>query len=381
MADKSVANLSISNSYAGILRISTDATGATSTPVQVYTSDGAPTALLLSDSSAIITGTLDVEGNINATAATTEILGVTGETFFGNAVTFSMASSDKPGVINAAGVIFKNEGTFKSTGAIISEGTANFTTLSCSGKTTFGSYASFGDSDDSQNNILTVTLNKIIARGDEFTVTTTNTIFSNPVTFNSSVNLGANTTAVTPPANDSSNKIATTSFVKTVTQAGTPVGTIQIYAGTTAPAGYLFCQGQEISKSTYKELFAVIGYIYGGSGGKFKLPDFRGVFPRGHDAGRDIDSGRQLGSVQQSGAPNITGTGPRFTHQVWNGVGTSGAIYRSDTDTGSRGENGDGGWYGDRGWNLDASRSSSVYQNGLNEVRPVNIAVNFIIKY
>lgn len=162
---------------------------------------------------------------------------------------------------------------------------------------------------------------------------------------------------------------------------GPPVGSMQMYAGRVAPYGYLLCQGQSVSKTTYAALFAVIGYTYGGEGDSFNVPDFRGMFPRGFDAGRGVDAGRVLGSSQQSGAPNIKGVGPRLSSEIWNGLGTSGAIYSDNTTTDSRGENGDGGWSGSRGWNLDASRVSSVYQNGLNEVRPANIAVNFIIKY
>lgn len=167
-----------------------------------------------------------------------------------------------------------------------------------------------------------------------------------------------------------------------VSEIGTPAGIIDIYAGAEAPLGYLLCHGQEVSKAAYPALYTAIGALYGAeTQTTFTLPDLRGVFLRGHDAGRGVDSGRKLGSEQKSGAPNITGVGPRLNNEIWNGEGTSGAIYRSDTPTGSAGECGDGNWWGNRGWNLDASRSSDVYQNGLNEVRPVNVAVNYIIKY
>ena len=159
---------------------------------------------------------------------------------------------------------------------------------------------------------------------------------------------------------------------------GSPVGSMQMFAGTAAPFGYLLCQGQSLNTTTYAALFAVIGYTYGGSGDKFNLPDFRGVFPRGFDAGRGTDSGRKLGTTQQSGAPNITG---QFAAEQRDGYenSTSGAMYNktwhgtSITGVGSS-------WHG-MTMGLDASRSSNVYQNGLKEVRPVNIAVNFIIKY
>lgn len=52
-------------------------------------------------------------------------------------------------------------------------------------------------------------------------------------------------------------------------------GMIMPYGGTTAPAGWLLCNGATISKTTYSALFAVIGYRYGGSGNNFVVPDMR----------------------------------------------------------------------------------------------------------
>ena len=43
---------------------------------------------------------------------------------------------------------------------------------------------------------------------------------------------------------------------------GTPAGVISQYAGTAAPAGYLLCQGQSVSTTTFAALFAAIGYNY-----------------------------------------------------------------------------------------------------------------------
>lgn len=58
----------------------------------------------------------------------------------------------------------------------------------------------------------------------------------------------------------------------------TPIGTILDFAGTTAPTGYLICDGSAISRETYWELFGVIGDIWGAGDGSttFNLPDLRG---------------------------------------------------------------------------------------------------------
>lgn len=65
--------------------------------------------------------------------------------------------------------------------------------------------------------------------------------------------------------------------------AATPTGVILPFAGTTAPTDFLLCYGQSISTSTYADLFAVIGYTYGGSGSLFNLPDLRGRVVAGQD--------------------------------------------------------------------------------------------------
>jgi len=65
--------------------------------------------------------------------------------------------------------------------------------------------------------------------------------------------------------------------------AATPTGAIVAYGAASPPSGWLLCSGASISTSTYADLFAVIGYTYGGSGANFNLPDLRGRFPLGKD--------------------------------------------------------------------------------------------------
>jgi microcystin-dependent protein len=65
------------------------------------------------------------------------------------------------------------------------------------------------------------------------------------------------------------------------TNGGTPAGVISQFAGSAAPAGYLLCQGQSVSTTTFAGLFAAIGYTYGGSGSSFNIPNFQGRVPVG----------------------------------------------------------------------------------------------------
>ena len=66
----------------------------------------------------------------------------------------------------------------------------------------------------------------------------------------------------------------------------TPIGSISEYAGENAPENYLLCDGSEISRTEYAELFAVIGTSFGSGNGSttFKIPDLRKRFPMGKDA-------------------------------------------------------------------------------------------------
>lgn len=55
-----------------------------------------------------------------------------------------------------------------------------------------------------------------------------------------------------------------------------PIGTVLAFAGDTPPAHTLLCNGAEYDAADFPDLFATIGYTYGGSGGIFAVPDLRG---------------------------------------------------------------------------------------------------------
>ena len=60
----------------------------------------------------------------------------------------------------------------------------------------------------------------------------------------------------------------------------TLIGEIKLFAGTNAPDGWKFCQGQTLLVANYGILFGIIGTIYGGDGvNNFSLPDLRGAVP------------------------------------------------------------------------------------------------------
>lgn len=66
-----------------------------------------------------------------------------------------------------------------------------------------------------------------------------------------------------------------------------PVGQVVDFAGSSAPTGWLICNGATISQTTYAALYAVTGHSYGANpgGGNFILPDCREKVTVGYKSG------------------------------------------------------------------------------------------------
>jgi microcystin-dependent protein len=73
-----------------------------------------------------------------------------------------------------------------------------------------------------------------------------------------------------------------------------PPGVIQMFAGSSAPTGFLLCAGQAISRTGYADLFSAISTTYGVGDGSttFNLPDLRGRVVAGLDNMNGTDAGR-----------------------------------------------------------------------------------------
>ena len=68
---------------------------------------------------------------------------------------------------------------------------------------------------------------------------------------------------------------------------GIPAGAVMYVAGSLIPKGFILSQGQEVSRTTYAELYAAIGDTYGDGDGSttFNLPDMRDAVPVGQSLG------------------------------------------------------------------------------------------------
>lgn len=71
-----------------------------------------------------------------------------------------------------------------------------------------------------------------------------------------------------------------------------PAGAIMPYGGSTAPGGWLLCDGSAVSRTTYATLFGIMGTAYGVGDGAttFNLPDLQGRAPVGKGTHTDVDA-------------------------------------------------------------------------------------------
>lgn len=160
-----------------------------------------------------------------------------------------------------------------------------------------------------------------------------------------------------------------------------PPGSVMAYMGTTAPTGWLLCDGSAVSRTNYPALFAVLGTSCGGGDGAttFNLPDCRGVFLRGANGVRgdsfaDPDSGARTNIFPGGNSGNAIGTYQAdifaaHSHQVADNEQTGGSTAVAQAVF--------------NGTSLDPNHWSNVKtgQAGGDETRPKNIYVNYIIKY
>lgn len=73
---------------------------------------------------------------------------------------------------------------------------------------------------------------------------------------------------------------------------GAPTGSIMLYGGTSAPTGWLLCNGSAVNRTTYADLFAILSTTFGvGDGAStFNLPDLQDKFPIGKSGTKALGS-------------------------------------------------------------------------------------------
>ena len=160
-------------------------------------------------------------------------------------------------------------------------------------------------------------------------------------------------------------------------------GLIIPWGSASIPSGFLECNGQSVSTSTYAALFAVIGYIYGGSGANFNVPDCTDRCL--------VNKSNTKNLAQTGGANTVTSTGnisgnlanatlttaqlPSHTHTsfVANTVEGTGAGFSGPSTSGTSGSTGGGGAH-------DHTLSAANFTGGADSVLQPFLVLIYIIK-
>jgi len=92
---------------------------------------------------------------------------------------------------------------------------------------------------------------------------------------------------------------------------GVPSGTIMAFAGTTAPSGWLLCDGSAVSRTTYSNLFTTISTSFGAGNGSttFNIPDLRGrtIFGLDNMGGTTANRLTTTGGINSNNTIGATG--------------------------------------------------------------------------
>lgn len=149
-------------------------------------------------------------------------------------------------------------------------------------------------------------------------------------------------------------------------------GEIKVYPNLTPPMGYLSCQGQTVSRTTYSDLFKVIGIKFGAGDGttSFGIPNGKGRMLIGYDSSQTYFN--MIGNTGGSATHIITTNEmPSHSHTVYgysgkddsNFSGNNGRMQASDAQT-----------------PYDSTTSSVGLGQSMNILNPY-LTINYIIKY
>ena len=121
---------------------------------------------------------------------------------------------------------------------------------------------------------------------------------------------------------------------------GLPIGAILPYAGASAPYGFLLCDGGEVERGKFSDLYDIISTTYNGTDplvgiSTFRIPDLRGRFALGRD---NMDNGITVpnstgGYVEGGGGVvgRVSGTEPQNVGQA-SGASTQTLLVRNLPD-------------------------------------------------
>ena len=186
---------------------------------------------------------------------------------------------------------------------------------------------------------------------------------------------------------------------------GVPPGTIVAYGGASVPSGWLLCNGSiidPVAEPKYAALRAAVLDSWGdggdGTSPKFNLPDLGGRFLRGVDNGAELrDDGPRQATGPGGNTGNMVGTVeddstavPRYASFSLSSSGSHNHMtvnrnavnpWGSGPFMGGLGDQANQGVTGNPSFTSTEGAHSHQLNGGDAETRPINAAVNYIIKY
>ena len=160
-----------------------------------------------------------------------------------------------------------------------------------------------------------------------------------------------------------------------------PSGMISTFANTSAPSGWLSCDGSAVSRTTYASLFSAISTTYGSGDGSttFTLPDLRGYFVRGYGTNGDgAASGAfatKVADTYLNHAHTAGVTDPGHAHSYTYPAATA---VRTDALQTAYGQLNTGATTGSNTTGISVTVNTS--STGGTETKPKNIALLYCIK-
>lgn len=164
------------------------------------------------------------------------------------------------------------------------------------------------------------------------------------------------------------------------------IGEVIAYPSNIVPENFLLCDGRAVSRTTYAELFNIIGVIHGSGDGSttFNLPDYRGRFLRGVDGTAGLDPDKASRTAMNTGGNTGNNVGSVQTDAFqghWHNFNTS-----NTAAFGNAGGNDATIGGGSRIYSvIEVTSPKSDGSNGTprtsSETRPKNAYVNYIIRF
>ncbi len=174
----------------------------------------------------------------------------------------------------------------------------------------------------------------------------------------------------------SNNDLTDDEIAKCVSQRnpdGVIPGTIIAWAGEERPKGYLYCNGEQFDNLRFKDLHKSIKDDWGEGGSTtFNIPDLRGRFLRGVDAGVGVDPDAKKRTENRPGGNEGDNVGTmqddaygKHNHHFYGGHGGGGGRPRCH----------------DGGGPSTTEITNYTEIGGHNETRPKNTSVHYCIKF